>query len=217
MRPTLPWYQSQMRILQENNRPTSMTRINAKILNKYYQNKFNSTLKGSYTKIKSFLILIYFWLCGVFIAASRPSLVAMHRLLIMVASLVSEHGLQGVGFRSCGGWARLPHSMWYLPGPGIQTLFLALQSRFSTTGPLGKPQGHILLLRLNRLLFILFEHLKEFSLKWGFPGGTNGKEPNEGDVKRCGFNPGWEISPGEGHGNPLQYSCLENPMDRVGP
>ena len=26
---------------------------------------------------------------------------------------------------------------------------------------------------------------------------------------------GWEDSPGGGHGNPLQYSCLENPMDRV--
>ena len=25
---------------------------------------------------------------------------------------------------------------------------------------------------------------------------------------------GWEDSPGEGHGNPLQYSCLENSMDR---
>ena len=25
---------------------------------------------------------------------------------------------------------------------------------------------------------------------------------------------GWEDSPGEGNGNPLQYSCLENPMDR---
>ena len=28
------------------------------------------------------------------------------------------------------------------------------------------------------------------------------------------FHPGWGRSPGEGHGNPLQYSCLENPMDR---
>ena len=26
--------------------------------------------------------------------------------------------------------------------------------------------------------------------------------------------PGWGRSPGEGNGNPLQYSCLENPMDR---
>ena len=31
--------------------------------------------------------------------------------------------------------------------------------------------------------------------------------------KRCGFNPWSRRCPGEGHGNPLQYSCLENPMD----
>ena len=40
---------------------------------------------------------------------------------------------------------------------------------------------------------------------------------NAGEV-RCigdaGSNPGLGRSPGEGHGNPLQYSCLENPMDR---
>ena len=29
-----------------------------------------------------------------------------------------------------------------------------------------------------------------------------------------GSIPGWERSPGEGNGRPLQYSCLENPMDR---
>ena len=29
-----------------------------------------------------------------------------------------------------------------------------------------------------------------------------------------GSIPGWGRSPGEGHGNPLRYSCLENPMDR---
>ena len=31
-----------------------------------------------------------------------------------------------------------------------------------------------------------------------------------------GSTPGEERSPGEGNGNPLQYSCLENPMDRAG-
>ena len=36
---------------------------------------------------------------------------------------------------------------------------------------------------------------------------------NAGDI-RDGFIPGSGRSPGEGHGNPLQYSCLENPMDR---
>ena len=48
---------------------------------------------------------------------------------------------------------------------------------------------------------------------WGFPGGSDGKESacNEGDP---GSIPGLRRSPGEGHGNPLQYSCLKNPMDR---
>ena len=45
-----------------------------------------------------------------------------------------------------------------------------------------------------------------------FPGGLDGKVSayNVGDL---GSIPGPERSPGEGNGNPLQYSCLENPMD----
>ena len=34
------------------------------------------------------------------------------------------------------------------------------------------------------------------------------------DVREVGLIPGLGRSPGEGNGNPLQYSCLENPMDR---
>ena len=47
----------------------------------------------------------------------------------------------------------------------------------------------------------------------GFPGGSDDKEStcNAGDL---GSIPGLGRSPGEGNGNPLQYSCLENPMDR---
>ena len=37
---------------------------------------------------------------------------------------------------------------------------------------------------------------------------------NEGDVGDMGLIPGSGRSPGEGHGQLLQYSCLENPMDR---
>ena len=37
---------------------------------------------------------------------------------------------------------------------------------------------------------------------------------NAGDVKDVGSIPGSGRSPGGGHGNPFQYSCLENPMDR---
>ena len=37
---------------------------------------------------------------------------------------------------------------------------------------------------------------------------------NAGDTRDSGLIPGLERSPGESQGNPLQYSCLENPMDR---
>ena len=37
---------------------------------------------------------------------------------------------------------------------------------------------------------------------------------NAGDAQNAGLIPGSGRSPAEGYGNPLQYSCLENPMDR---
>ena len=37
---------------------------------------------------------------------------------------------------------------------------------------------------------------------------------NAGDTREAGSIPGLERSPGVGNGNPLQYSCLEHPMDR---
>ena len=37
---------------------------------------------------------------------------------------------------------------------------------------------------------------------------------NAEDIKDAGSIPGWKRSPGERHDNPLQYSCLENPMER---
>ena len=50
----------------------------------------------------------------------------------------------------------------------------------------------------------------------GFSGGTSGKEPacHRRRHKRLGFNPWPGRSPGGGHGNPFQYSCLKNPIDR---
>jgi len=38
--------------------------------------------------------------------------------------------------------------------------------------------------------------------------------PSAGDLRDTGSIPGWGRSPGEGNDNPLQYSCLEDPMDR---
>ena len=62
-----------------------------------------------------------------------------------------------------------------------------------------------------------YTHIHEFFRiylqTWGFPGGSDGKESacNAGDE---GLIPGSGRPPGEGNGNPLQYSCLENSMDR---
>jgi len=50
----------------------------------------------------------------------------------------------------------------------------------------------------------------------GFPGGTVVKNPpvNAGDTGGTGSIPGLRRSTGVGSGNPLQYACLENSMDR---
>ena len=54
---------------------------------------------------------------------------------------------------------------------------------------------------------------RHYTCNLGFPGGSEDKASacNAGDL---GSIPGLGRSPGEGNGNPLQYSCLENPMDR---
>ena len=56
-------------------------------------------------------------------------------------------------------------------------------------------------------IFILFH------LSTGFPGGSEVKA-SASNAGGPGSIPGLGRSPGEGNGNPLQYSCLENPMDR---
>ena len=58
---------------------------------------------------------------------------------------------------------------------------------------------------------VIFERKKHYNY-WGFPGSSDGKESacNVGDL---GSIPRSERFPGEGNGNPLQYSCLENSMD----
>ena len=48
---------------------------------------------------------------------------------------------------------------------------------------------------------------------WSFPEWLNDEE-STGQCRRCGFSPWVGKILWRGHGNPLQYSCLENPMDR---
>ena len=51
----------------------------------------------------------------------------------------------------------------------------------------------------------------------GFPGGSGGKEStcSVGEPRDVGLIPELGRFHGEGHGKPLQYSCLENPLDRA--
>ena len=48
----------------------------------------------------------------------------------------------------------------------------------------------------------------------GFPSGSVVVNPPADDIGDVGLLSGLGRSPGEANGNPLQYSCLENPMDR---
>ena len=81
---------------------------------------------------------------------------------------------------------------------------------FPTESPVGSPESFIHSFNREEVV----SHQTVFH--WGFPSGTSGKEPpaSAGDARELGSIPGSGRSPGGGHGNPLQYSCLENPMGR---
>ena len=99
---------------------------------------------------------------------------------------------------------RSPKS-WEKPGPRSSPVYLKELYLFW-------PGRHFSTFLQGQLSSTLdFSCIFEYLL--GFPGGSGGKESacNAGDP---GLIPGWKRSPGEGHGNPLQYSCLEKPMDR---
>ena len=63
---------------------------------------------------------------------------------------------------------------------------------------------------------LLKQEVLGFKMAQGHGGGANGREPScqcRLDVRDTGSIPGWRRSPGEGNGNPLQYSCLGNPVN----
>ena len=77
------------------------------------------------------------------------------------------------------------------------------------------PLVHVQLRKIPCVLFVVSPTLFRIKiLYWkAYPVGSVVKNPpaNAGDVVSI---PGWRRSLGEGNGNSLQYSCLENPMDR---
>ena len=106
-------------------------------------------------------------------------------------------------------WASFPPKdfLWvpvgHTPGPGAPPT-----REYSRVGCLALLQEEAYFLLSLFIFFLLL-------VIWSFPGGTSGKEPacqcrRLGDVN---LTPGSGRSPGERYGNPLHYSCLENPMD----
>ena len=131
---------------------------------------------------------------------------------VLSCSVVSDslwlHGLQPArllcpwGFSRQEYWSGLPYPPpGNLPNPGIKLGSPALPADFYQLSYQGSP---------NPVIIISYYY---HNLLEAFLGGSVGKESacNVGDP---GSIPGWGRSLGEGNGNPLQYSCLENPIDR---
>ena len=86
----------------------------------------------------------------------------------------------------------------------IQTAVRHLGSNLLHLGTRWQEQNWVCFVEISFITYLPWDR--------GSPGGSDGKVSacNVGDL---GSIPGLGRSPGEGNGNPLQYSCLENPMD----
>ena len=111
-------------------------------------------------------------------------------------------------------WSGLPFpSPGDLPDPEMEPRSPAPQADALPTEPPGRPVvvrvcvGYIYAQKLFGGYSVLV---------WASQVALVGKNPpaNAGDVRDVGSIPGLGRSPGKGHGNPLQYFCLENPVDR---
>ena len=118
-------------------------------------------------------------------------------------------------------------SCCHIPHSAICELFLNTHTHLVSVAcyaamSLGKypPSLYFLLSVWTTSVLLLSSMLQRISLYTnfrGFPGGTSGKEPScqcRVDLRDVGLIPGSGRSPGGGHGNLLQYSGLENLMDR---
>ena len=124
---------------------------------------------------------------------------------------------QSPGIQAQKSWGPLSHPLSYCPRCHLQKCLpislpplSALQVCFPPLWPFLSSLSQALSPLLPLLVPLGWPPL----LFWvGFPGGSDSNESacNAGDP---GSIPGSGRSPGGGHGNPLQYSCLENPMDR---
>ena len=119
---------------------------------------------------------------------------------------VAHHASLSLGVSRQEYWGGFPFpSPGDLPDPGIKPGSPTLQADSLLSEPPGKPYIYI---------YPLF--LRFFSYIGHYRGNESGSDIKESasNAKDPGLIPGSGRSPAEGNSNPLQYSCLENPMDR---
>ena len=129
--------------------------------------------------------------------------------------------LQGA---SQGHWGGQPFpSPGDLPNPGSEPRSPALRADSVPAEAPGKPKntgvGTLSLLQCIFLTQELNQGLLQcrwilYQLSYQGRPAVKNSPANAGEIRQVGLIPGLEISPRGGHGNPLQYSSLKNPMDR---
>ena len=112
--------------------------------------------------------------------------------------------------------------LWCVPGAAGELLSLKPgrhQGWASPSKGFLSPLAHSRLQELSLYLVVLKSDVLIFT-PGGFPDGSDGKKKKKKKIACIAEDPssipGSRRSPGEGNGNPLQFSCLENSMDRRG-
>ena len=114
-----------------------------------------------------------------------------------------------MGFSRQEYWSGLPRpSPRDLPDPGIEPGFPSLQADSILPEPPGKPRIYH---NQMQIMIAIHQHTPGASL---VALVVKNSRASAGDTKDMGSVPGPGRSPGGGHGNSLQYSCLEDPTGR---
>ena len=155
-----------------------------------------------------------YWLCGL------KFLLTLEQLLDSVSSnLASSSSAQGVSVPP-GTPVMFTHHLFIVPLSSL-ALFSVISNPSSLCTLICLSSSLIFSSAVSGLIekmlfsctFAFWANIEELLHGRGFPGVSVVKNPpaRAGDV---GSIPGSAISPGEGNGNPFQYSCLGNPLDR---
>ena len=139
-----------------------------------------------------------------------------HVQLFATPWTVAHQAPLSMGFPRQECWSGLPFpSLGDLPNPGVKPGSPALQADALTSEPPGSPLFNFTSV-FKWIQFCPPSFALPYLLYWAFQAALVVKNwpTNAGDIRDMGSIPRLGRSPREGQGNPCQYSCLENPMDR---